>query len=120
VHFPVDASMPRGTAPLLRSHGHDATGVRDIGLGGALDPDIAAHAQAHGLCLITRDFDFADVRNYPPDQYAALVVDLANTATVPTILNLVRAFLGRQDVLSNLPGRLAILQPGRVRLRPAP
>jgi predicted nuclease of predicted toxin-antitoxin system len=121
VHFLVDASMPRGTAPLIRSHGHDATDVRDIGLGGALDPDIAAHAQAHGFCLITRDFDFADVRNYPPDQYAGIgVVDLPNTATVTTILNLVRAFLGRQDVLNNLPGRLAILQPGRVRLRPAP
>jgi predicted nuclease of predicted toxin-antitoxin system len=70
VHFLIDASMPRGTAPLICSRGHDATDVRDIGLGGAPDQDIAAHAQAHQLAILSRDFDFADVRNYPPDQYA--------------------------------------------------
>ena len=87
----------------------------------AARPDIAAHAQAHGLCLVTRDFDFADVHNYPPDQYAGLVVlDLPNTAVATTILSVVRALLGRPDVLSSLPGRLAIVEPGRVRLRPAP
>ncbi|MBO0699949.1 MAG: DUF5615 family PIN-like protein, partial [Zavarzinella sp.] len=74
MHFLVDASMPRGTAPLIRSHGHDGTDVRDIGLGGAPDADIATRAQAHGLAILTRDFDFADIRNYPPDQYAGLVV----------------------------------------------
>src|SRR5687767_32395 len=113
--------MPRGTAPLIRSLGHDATDVRDVGLGGAPDASVAAHARLHGLALLTRDFDFADVRNYPPDQYCGLVVlDVPNTALVPMILRLVGALIGRQDVVSNLPGRLAIVEPGRVRLRPAP
>src|SRR5438105_2870137 len=113
--------MPRGTDPLIRSLGHHATDVRDIGLGGAPDVDIAAYPKAHGLCVITRDFDFADIRNYPPDQYAGLVVlDLPNRAIVTAILNLVGALLGRQDVLSNLPGRLAIVEPGRVCWRPVP
>ena len=113
--------MPRGTAPLIRSLGHDATDVRDVGLGGAPDAIVADHAKAHGLCLVSRDFDFADIRNYPPDQYAGLVViDLPNTALVPAILGQVGALLGRQDVLNDLPGRLAIVEPGRIRLRPAP
>jgi predicted nuclease of predicted toxin-antitoxin system len=45
MHFLIDASMPRSTAPAIQARGHDATDVRDIGLGGASDQDIAAHAQ---------------------------------------------------------------------------
>jgi len=90
VDFLVDASMPRGTAALIHSRAHNATDVRDIGMGGAPDQDIAAYAQAHQMAILSRDFDFADVRNYPPNQYLGLVViDLPSTATAPTILKLV-------------------------------
>ena len=113
--------MPRRTAPLVRSRGHQATDVRDIGLGAAQDPDIAAYAQARQLSILARDFDFADVRSYPPDQYAGIVVlDLPSTATAPTILNLVDIFLQDKQTLNDLPGRLAIVEPGRTRLRPTP
>jgi hypothetical protein len=121
MHFLIDASMPRGTASLIQSRGHSATDVRDIGLGGASDQDIAAHAQAHQMVILSRDFDFADVRNYPPDQYAGIaVIDLPSTATAPTILKLVDDFLQQQQTLNDLPGRLAIVEPGRTRLRPKP
>jgi predicted nuclease of predicted toxin-antitoxin system len=121
VDFLVDASMPRGTATLIHSRAHNATDVRDIGMGGAPDQDIAAYAQAHQMAILSRDFDFADVRNYPPNQYMGLVViDLPSTATAPTILKLVENFIQDSQALSNLPGRLAIIQPGRNRFRPPP
>ncbi|MCI0740832.1 MAG: DUF5615 family PIN-like protein [Gemmataceae bacterium] len=121
MHFLVDASMPRDAAPLIQSRGHHATDVRDIGLGGARDQDIAAHAQAQRLVIVSRDFDFADVRNYPPDQYAGIaVIDLPSTATAPTILNLVDFLLQQSQTLNDLPGRLAIVAPGRIRLWPKP
>src|SRR5712692_12063404 len=116
MHFLIDASMPRSTAPLVRLQGHQATDVRDIGLGGALDWDIAAYAQAGQLAILSRDFDFADIRNYPPDQYAGIVViDLPSTATAPTILNLVDDFLQQTQTLNDLPARLAIVAAGRTR-----
>jgi predicted nuclease of predicted toxin-antitoxin system len=43
-------------------------------MGGAADSRIAAYAQQNRLVLVTRDFDFADIRNYPPRQYAGLLV----------------------------------------------
>lgn len=121
MHFLVDASMLRSAAALIRSRGHEATDVRDIGLGCAPDEDIAAHARANRLAILARDFDFADVRNYPPDQYAGMVViDLPSWATPAAILNLVDELLADAQALRDLPGRLAIIEPGRIRLRPAP
>ncbi|HEV3236944.1 MAG TPA: DUF5615 family PIN-like protein [Gemmataceae bacterium] len=119
--FLIDASMPRGTAPLIRARGHQATDVRDIGMRRAPDQDIASYAQVHQMAIVSRDFDFADVRIYPPDQYDGIVlIDLPCTATAPTILNQLDDFLNQTQNLINLPGRLAVVKPGRTRLRPKP
>jgi hypothetical protein len=73
------------------------------------------------LAILSRDFDFADIHQYPPDQYDGIaVIDLPSTATAPTILNLVDDLLQQPQTLNDLPGRLAIVAPGRVRLRPTP
>ena len=119
MHFLIDADLPRSVVPLIVAAGHAATDVRDIGLGSAADPLIAAHARSHRLCLLTGDFGFADVRNYPPDQYGGLVVlELPNSATEQTILRLVQDLLAQTHVLNRLPGRLAVVSASRVRLRP--
>ncbi|HLN27528.1 MAG TPA: DUF5615 family PIN-like protein [Gemmataceae bacterium] len=121
MHFLIDASLPRSSAPLVQSHGHLATDVHAIGLGSAADQDIAAYAQTNQLAIMPRDFDFADVPNYPPDQYAGFaVISLPSSATAPTILNVVDALLRQAQTLNHLPGRLAIVEAGRIRLRPAP
>ncbi len=118
--FVVDADLPRRAAELLRAAGHDALDVRDIGLGSAPDEDIAEYARKSGRCLVTGDFGFADVRNYPPGGYQGLVVlQLPPNATGPVILALLGELVAQPDLLERLPGRLAIVEPGRVRLRPA-
>ena len=63
MRFVVDASLPRSAVPLLGELGHEAVDVRDIGMRNATDDVIAAHAQSKRLTLVTRDFDFADIRN---------------------------------------------------------
>jgi predicted nuclease of predicted toxin-antitoxin system len=118
MRFLIDADLPRSLSDVVRRHGHEAIDVRDIGLGSAKDPGIAWHAQAQKLCLITGDYDFADIRNYPPDQYAGLVVlNLPRTATASYINQLLDSFLEQTELLDQLPGRLAIVEPGRIRIR---
>jgi predicted nuclease of predicted toxin-antitoxin system len=120
VRFLVDADLPHSTKDLMQRYGHEATDVRDIGLGTAEDCDIAAYAQAQRACLITGDFGFADIRNYPPEAYAGIVVlELPRNATASFILHLIEDFLQQSEVLSKLAGRLAVVEPGRVRLRPS-
>jgi hypothetical protein len=120
MYFLIDANLPRSTINAIRDAGHEAIDVRDIGLRAAADSEIAAYAKSHSFAIVTRDYDFADIRNYPPHEYAGLVVlELPEDAAIPAILGLVTSFLTQPDLLRQLPGRLAIVEPGRVRLRPA-
>src|SRR5712692_5058589 len=120
MRFLVDASLPRSATALLRQLGHDAADVRDIGLRQATDDVIAAHARTNQQALITRDFDFADIRNYPPAGYAGIVVlQLPDDATASEVTKLLEIFVRREDWLAKLPGRLAIVEVWRVRFRPA-
>ena len=120
MRFLIDANLPRSTKPLVVRLGHEAVDVRDVGLGAAKDDVIARHAQTQGFALITRDFDFADIRNYPPADYPGiLVLELPDDATAQAILKVIESFLGRPDLLERLPGRLAVVQVSRVRFRPA-
>ena len=45
MRFLIDANMPRSAAELLKHYNHEAADVRDIGMGAALDSDIAIYAQ---------------------------------------------------------------------------
>jgi predicted nuclease of predicted toxin-antitoxin system len=49
MRFLIDANMPRFTAELLKRYNHEAVDVRDIGMAGAADSDIAAYAQQNRL-----------------------------------------------------------------------
>lgn len=118
MRFLVDADLPRSVVRLFEDYGHEALDVRDIGLRAAKDSRIAAHAQRHGLCLVTGDFDFADVRNYPPREYPGLVVlSLPRTATASFILRLLASFLENRELVYGMAGKLAIVEPGRIRVR---
>jgi predicted nuclease of predicted toxin-antitoxin system len=120
MRFLVDEDLPRSTDDLLRRYGHQAVDVRDIGLQGVKDPQIASYARSEGLCLVTGDFDFSAIRNYPPGEYAGLVVlKLPRTATASFILNLLESLLQQKDLVAEIPGNLAIVEPGRVRMRMA-
>jgi predicted nuclease of predicted toxin-antitoxin system len=119
--FLVDADLPRGAALLLRRRGHTAVDVRDVGLGSAGDGEIAAYARGNGLCILTGDFGFADVRNYPTDQNAGIVVlQVPRNGTAATIMGILDSLLRRPDLLAEIPGRLARAAMGSVRLRPSP
>ena len=118
MQFLIDEDLPRATGDLLRQYGHEAVDIRDIGLRGSKDSRIATYAQKEELCLLTGDFGFSDIRKYPPKEYKGLVVlKLPGMATASYILNLLASFLKQEDLLSQIQGKLAIVEMGRVRIR---
>jgi hypothetical protein len=121
MRFLIDADLPRDTAALLASYGHVGIDVRDIGMRDAKDPRIAAYAKQNALCIVTGDWGFSDIRLYPPDRYAGIVViGLPAHATRQPILKTLTVLLDRPDLIPLLAGRLAIIEKSRIRLRPPP
>jgi hypothetical protein len=59
--FLLDEMFPAEAARLLRDrYGHDAVHVREAGLGGAEDTEVASTARAEGRALVTENVvDFA-------------------------------------------------------------
>jgi predicted nuclease of predicted toxin-antitoxin system len=89
-------------------------------MGSAADSVIARHARENALCLITRDKDFGDIRNYPPGDYGGIIVlDLPDDVPAIEVLRILEVFLSHKDWSERLSGRLAIVEPSRVRFRPS-
>lgn len=119
MRFLIDANLPRSVVAVLRSLGHDVEFARDIGLAAAPDQDIAARAKLTAAVLLTRDLDFANIRQYPPEDYPGLVVlRLSDDATARIIAGVVERFVREPEFLVALSGRLAIVEADRVRFRP--
>ena len=91
MRFLVDANVPLSVAPRIRALGHEATDVREIAMGNADDGVIARHARENAFCLITRDKDFGDIRNYPPGDYGGIIVlNLPDDFRTTDVLNACR------------------------------
>lgn len=56
--FVVDQQLPPTLAAWLRSKGHEAIHVREIGLRSAPDREIWRYAEAHSCVVVTKDEDF--------------------------------------------------------------
>ena len=116
--FLVDEDLPRSITSLLKKYQYDVEDVRDVGLRGFPDSEIALYAIKHQRCLITADQGFCDILHYPPTRYFGIVVlVLPRNATAPDIVKLTESFLKHPEVVDQLTGKLAIVEFGRVRVR---
>lgn len=120
MNFLLDSNMPRSALQVVIDAGHRAWHVRDIGLGDAPDERIDQYARTQSWILVTRDLDFADTRNYPPENSPGrLVLRVDDTSTAAEIAQLLQRFLLMPELVSQIPAHLAILEANRVRFRPA-
>ena len=117
-HFLIDASLPRGTDMLVREAGFEATDVRDIGMGAVDDLAIAAYAHTNQLCILSRDLDFGDIRTFPPERYAGIVVFRAPHHAARTIvLEMVRQLFRHHELLEKTEGCLIVVDSNQIRSR---
>ncbi len=119
MQFLIDEDLPNSATELFKKYGHEAKNVRDIGLRGAKDAEVIAYAKKQKLCLVTADFDFSNIRNYPPREYSGIIVltSLPRNTTAKFLLNLLEQLLKQKELIENLSGKLAIVQPECIRIR---
>ncbi len=116
MHFLLDANVPYSAKECFEDE-HEVTHVRECGLADATDEIISTWAQHHHAVLITRDFDFANILNFPPHEYSGIVVlKMPYTYRVEQIKRLLKNFLQAAN-LSKLTKTLVIVEEGRYRVK---
>lgn len=114
--FKIDENLPVDVAQLLRTHGHDAVTVLEQALGGEADEDIAHICQREGRVIVTIDLDFADIRAYPPKEYAGLIVLRLNRQDKFSVLHVLQRLAPLLE-REQLQQKLWIVEQNRVRVR---
>jgi predicted nuclease of predicted toxin-antitoxin system len=115
--FLIDEDLPRSLARELRSAGHDAVDVRDVGLRGRPDSEIFQYAVTRRLVLLTADMGFANVLQFEPHAHVGIVIARFPNEVSTTALNM--ALLAALNELSetDFVGNTVVVEPGRVRMR---
>lgn len=114
--FKVDENLPVEVTALLQRAGYDALSVVDQNLGGKADKIISRVCRDENRAIITLDLDFADIRTYPPSEFAGIVVlrlknqdKFAVTAVMEDLLKVLEK--------ESLDKRLWIVDEQRIRIR---
>jgi len=116
MRFKIDENLPVEVAELLNQGGHEASTVIDEGLGGGQDPRVASVRRDERRALVTLDTDFGDIRAYPPDLYAGLIVLRLSRQDKPYVLGIARRLV-LQLSKESVEGRLWIVEDARIRVR---
>lgn len=116
MQFKTDENLPIEVAELFIQAGYNTLTIWDQELVGSDDQTIANICQREKRCLITLDKDFADIRTYPPENFAGLVILRPMHQDKPTIIKIVKKLL---TLLPHYPieQHLWIVEERRIRIR---
>lgn len=114
--FKLDENLPTELLEELRKAGHGADSVDDEGLAGTPDKSLLAVVQAEGRILLTLDKGIADIRQFPPQDYAGIVVFRPPTAGRISVFDFVRKRLPKVLEIE-LRGKLLVVSQNSLRLR---
>lgn len=117
MRFKTDETLPGEIAELLVQAGHDAVRVDEQGLNGVADPGVAAVCRVEQRAIVTLDTDFMDVRRFPPEAYAGIIVLRPHRQSIFRLMAMTSRFV---LLLPSEPliGKLWIVDEGRIRIRP--
>ena len=116
MRFKIDENLPVEARDVLRQAGFEATTVADEDLAGRPDEDIAAICRREDRVIVTLDLGFADIRVYPPQDYAGLIVLRLLRQDRATVLQIVERLIPAFNS-EPLEKRLWIVDERRIRIR---
>ena len=112
----VDHCVPRKFLREIQLWSYHASAVSQHIAPDSSDTDVIALAQQLDAVLLTVDLDFANIFDYPPENYAGIIVmryEVQDEATLMATLRQALTDLYRDD----LRGTLLIVEPKRYRVR---
>ncbi len=119
MRFLVDMNLATDVAVWLRTQGHDAVHLRELGLQKLGDQAVLAKAVAEKRVVLTFDLDFADLAAAAGEARAAVILLRLRSARTARILDRLR------DVLASTAqaletGAIVIVEDTRLRIRRLP
>lgn len=114
--FKLDENLPVELLADLHAAGHEAQTVPDEELTGAPDPTVIERVRSEGRVLLTMDRGIANVRAYPPERYAGIILFRPGASGRGAVLAFIRRYL---PVLlqADLPGHLLVVSERGIRIR---
>lgn len=114
--FLLDANIPYSAKELFGAE-HEAFHVRNLNLQNADDTEIIGWAKENEAALISRDFDFANILNFPPAEYFGIVIlKIPFFYNAEDINRVISNFLKEVD-FSDIPRSTIIAEETRFRIR---
>ncbi len=112
----LDENLSRHLKESLAALGHDVVTTADERLSSQPDTAVADAAKKEDRLLLTLDLDFGNILKFPPGSHPGILL-FRPVGLGPLAVNrFVEDFVAKQDA-SALAGCLAIIEPGRVRVR---
>jgi predicted nuclease of predicted toxin-antitoxin system len=114
--FKLDENLPAELLADLHAAGHEAQTVPEEGLTGAPDPTVLKRVRSEGRVLLTMDRGIANVRVYPPEHYAGIILFRPGTSGRGAVLTFIRRYLPAL-FQADLPGHLLVVSERAIRIR---
>ena len=91
--------------------------VRDVGLRGHADEEIADYAKTRNLIVLSADLGFANILRFPIGSHPGIAVARFPSEMPSEQVNQALVVALRTVTVEDLRGSVMIIEPGRVRLR---
>mgnify|MGYP001593457626 FL=1 len=117
MRFFLDENIPLSVLDFIASFGFKVDHVKNIGMHGARDKQIAEYAKKQKAVLITKDLEFGNLLIYPSgSHYGLLILKLPYTFSADQIAKTLSDFLTKIDT-KDLANSITVLEIGRYRIR---
>lgn len=116
MQFKIDENLPIEIADMLVNAGHGAKTVNEQNLQGAEDTVLMGVCRAENRILVTLDTDFSDIRAYPPQESAGIIVLRVGCHAKQHLMGVfqrIMPLVGREP----LKQHLWVVEEARVRIR---
>lgn len=112
----LDENLHVALVEVFKAGNHDVETVADEDMLGAEDATVCHAATAENRLIITLDGGFADLRTYPPDTHAGILVRRLDDHSLPGTKAALERVLD-EIALVELAGCVAVFRDGGLRIR---
>jgi predicted nuclease of predicted toxin-antitoxin system len=119
VRFLADMGVSMSVVQYLRTEGHDAVHLRELGLQQALDGDVYALATRDRRVILTFDLDFAEIAATAGSALPSVVIFRLNDTRVGRLIERLAIAL-RNSATSLSAGAIVVVDDSRIRIKELP